>query len=190
MLMLPEGLFGVVNSWKQSSSFLVRRWDGGEVGGDWTIPQTSARPCSKNGVWAGVTLLLFIPWFCLHPPLLRGAAEVGSHQNTLASVFSPSSSFWRFCRFSAHPSLSADQGRFDNGGWRIFGWCSVWSGGFFFLMSTSASGLSRHPVSDDKRQTHHHEDETQSSEAYGLDLCSGQQGLLLLRNDSDVEDSR
>lgn len=37
-----------------------------------------------------------------------------------------------------------------------------------FLMSTSTSGLSSHPVSDDKRQTHDHEDEAQSSKACGL----------------------
>lgn len=36
------------------------------------------------------------------------------------------------------------------------------------LVPTSASSLSSHPVDDDKRQTHDHEDESQCSKACGL----------------------
>lgn len=112
--MWPQDLFGVVSSWKQSSSFLVQRWDRGELGGDWTIPQASAQPRAKNGPWAWVTLLLFITRSYLHPPLLRRSIGCVPSEHT-GFCPSPCSSYLFFYMFAAHPLLCvaklwADQG--------------------------------------------------------------------------------
>lgn len=58
-------------------------------------------------------------------------------------------------------------------------------------MSTQAPALSTtHPVDADESQAHGHEDEAQGREAGGLDLGSGAEGLLVCRDDANVEDPR
>lgn len=73
-----KDLFGVVDSWKRSSSssFVVWRWGRGETLVTELFHSRALKSGSETESRCSCSLYL-------HPPLLRGAAEVGLYQNTL-----------------------------------------------------------------------------------------------------------